>query len=1289
MKVRGFRIEPGEIEAVLRQHPDVREVLVMARTDGGDVRLVAYVVSGTAASAALRDFMKGRLPDYMVPAAFVMLDRLPLTPSGKVDRRALPAPDFGVGDAGFVALRTPTEEILAGMFEEVLAFGGVQASGSVGASADFFALGGHSLLATRLVTRVQETFGVDLPLRALFEAPTVGGLAEHVDALRRADLPVLAPIVPVDRDRPLPLSFAQERLWLLERIQGEYLLYNFSTMMRLGGAPDHGALERALGEVVRRHETLRTTFAETDAGLVQVVAPFAGFTLPVEDLAGLDEAGVRRNARDEAMRPYDLSAGPLFRARLLRVDGDGHLLQLCMHHIVTDGWSAGVMLRELSALYGAYRDGRPSPLPELPVQYADFAVWQREQLQGDVLDRQTAYWKARLAGAPALLELPTDHPRPAVQSYRGARERVDLSVELLERLAALGQREGATLYMVLLGAFQVLLSKYSGSDDVVVGSPIAGRTRREVEGLIGFFVNTLVLRTGLAGDPGFREVLRRVRETTLGAYEHQDLPFEKLVAELQPERSLSHAPLFQVMFTLDNADGPGAAAEGADAGDALAGAVMMNGGGSEVETARFDLMLTLSSHARGITGNLEYATDLFEASSIRRMIGHLERVLEQLADDADRPLSALTLLDAGERAQVVEGWNATDAEYPADATLHGLFEARAARTPDAVAVRSEDEALTYAELNARANRLAHHLAGLGVGPEARVGLCLERGLEMVVALLAVLKAGGAYVPVDPGYPADRIAYMLADSGVPVLLTQERLRGVLPETEARIVAVDTLNTAAERAENPCVAVTPANLAYVIYTSGSTGRPKGVMNAHGGVVNRLAWMQAEYGLGADDVVLQKTPFSFDVSVWEFFWPLQQGAQLVMARPDGHRDPAYLQEVIERRGVTTLHFVPSMLQTFVETADADRCATLARVICSGEALPPSLVERFHARFPASAALHNLYGPTEAAVDVSYWACGRDGADVVPIGRPVWNTRLYVLDAAFQPVPAGVPGELYIGGVQVARGYLNRPELTAGRFVPDPFAASGARLYRTGDRARWRADGALEYLGRLDEQVKIRGFRIELGEIEAALRTFDGVTDAAVVAREDAPGEKRLVAYLVGDADAEALRAHLGRGLPDYMVPAAFVALETLPLTPNGKLDRKALPAPEFGSAEERYVAPRTPTEATLAGIWAEVLRLERVGVQDNFFELGGHSLLATRIITRIRETFGVELPLRAFFEVRTVAALAAEVDAAARTDAPAPAIVAEARVEEVLAGVDEMSEEELDRLLSNLSMEEEQGS
>jgi amino acid adenylation domain-containing protein len=1274
VKIRGFRIEPGEIEAVLSAHPDVREARVIVGDDAsGEQRLVAYVV-GAVEADALRAHLRQSLPEYMVPAAFVGLEALPLTPNGKLDVRALPAPELASAEDRYVAPRTPAEEVLAEIWAEVLRLE------RVGVNDNFFELGGHSLLAIRVVSRVRAVFGVELPLRALFEGPTVAELAVRVEEMRRAELPLLPPVVPTERTGAPPLSFAQERLWFIDRLEPGSTAYNMAWPLRLRGAPDVGALERAVGEIVRRHESLRTTFAEVDGSPVQVIAPFAGFALPVEDLSALGdadrEAAVRRRAGEVAGQAYDLSAGPLFQASLLRLGTEDHALLLGMHHIVTDGWSTGVFFREFSALYEAYREGHASPLPELAVQYADYAVWQREQLEGEALDRQLAYWTERLAGAPELLELPTDHPRPAVQTYRGASVPFQLSLELLERLQALGRGEGATLYMTLLSAFQVLLSKYGGGEDIVVGSPIAGRTRREVEELIGFFVNTLVLRTDLSGDPSFRELLGRVREVTLGAYEHQEVPFEKLVAELQPERSLSHAPLFQVSFTVQNAGGGGGTLPG----------LSVSGVGADMEIAKFDLSLTLSATPQGLHGELNYATDLFERGTVERMLGHLARVLEQVAADADVRLSRLELLGEAERGLVLEAWNRTAAEVPADLCIHQLFEAQADRTPDSVAVRFEADSLTYAELNARANRLAHHLRGRGVGAEVRVGVLMERSLEMVVSLLAVLKAGGAYVPLDPGLPAERLAYMLEDSGVAVLLTQQRLRGIVPAADVPALEVDAAwdSVVRESAENLAPVVTPSNVAYVIYTSGSTGRPKGVMNAHRGVVNRLVWMQAQFGIGADDVVLQKTPFGFDVSVWEFFWPLQQGARLVMARPDGHRDPLYLQEVIEREGVTTLHFVPSMLQPFVEAVEDGGCASLRHVVCSGEALPPALVRRFYDRFAGPVVLTNLYGPTEAAVDVSWWTCPRDpSAGVVPIGRPVWNTALYVLDAALEPVPVGVPGELYIGGVQVARGYQGRAAMTAERFVPDPFAAEGgARLYRTGDRARWRADGAIEYLGRLDFQVKVRGFRIELGEIEAALRQADGVRDCTVVVRDDA-GDRRLVAYVVGDAEAEALRAHLRQGLPEYMVPSAFVPMGALPLTANGKLDRKALPAPEGDAyARRSYEAPLGEVEAALAEIWAEVLGVERVGRWDHFFELGGHSLLAIKLIGQMRRA-GLHTDVRALFTTPVLAELALAVGgASAEMEIPANGIPegCGAITPEMLPLV-ELAQEEIGRIVAEV--------
>ncbi|MFL5382886.1 MAG: non-ribosomal peptide synthetase, partial [Longimicrobiaceae bacterium] len=1072
---------------------------------------------------------------------------------------------------------------------------------------------------------------------------------------RRAGAPALPPVVPVERTGALPLSFAQERLWFIDRLEPGSAVYNIPVARRLAGALDEAALERALGEIVRRHETLRTVFREVDGSPVQVIAPFDGFALPVEDLSGLGEAdreaAVRRRAGEEARRAFDLSAGPLFQAGLLRLGEEDHVLLLSMHHVVSDGWSMGVLFRELSALYAAYREGGESPLPEPEVQYADYAVWQREQLEGEVLDRQLAYWRERLARAPELLELPTDRPRPAEQTFRGAHERIELPGELMGRLRALGRSEGATLYMVLLGAFQVLLSKYSGSEDIVVGSPIAGRTRKEVEELIGFFVNTLVLRTDVGGDPGFREVLRRAREATLGAYENQEVPFEKLVAELQPVRSLGHSPLFQVMFSLD--DAPGA--------DSVLPGLVTKYVGAEIETAKFDLSLGLAEVPGGGRGSLSYNTDLFDRATAERMARHLERVLERVAAEPDARLSELDLLDGAERRLVVEEWNATRAPHPAGLCIHQLVEAQVERTPDAVAVVFEGETLTYRELNERANRLARHLRRLGVGPEARVAVCLERGPEMVVSVLATLKAGGAYVPLDPAYPAERLAFMLADSAAAVLLTEEGPRGTFPvPAGTRVVCPAVAET--ESGEDLEGGAKPGSLAYVIYTSGSTGTPRGVAVEHRALVNYVAHAAAEFAIRAGDRVLQFASISFDPAAEEIFATLVSGATLVLRTEEMLETPGSFWEACGRWGVSVMDLPTAVwhhLSPHLDDRPEALPESLRLVVIGGEAALPERVRAWQAAAGGRVRLLNSYGPTETTIGVTLWEAPESGGvSRVPIGRPVANTRCYVLNAAMRPAAVGVPGELYVGGAQVARGYLDRPAATAERFVPDPFSGvPGARLYRTGDRVRWRTEttrGVLEYLGRLDAQVKVRGFRIELGEIEGALRRREGVADCVVVAREEVPGEKRLVAYVVGDVEAGALREHLGRELPEYMVPAAFVPLERLPLTPNGKLDRKALPAPE-GDAYARgsYEAPLEEVEAALAEIWAEVLGVERVGRWDHFFELGGHSLLAIKLIERMRRV-GLYMEVRALFTTPVLAELALAVGRASlEVKVPANAI------------------------------------
>jgi amino acid adenylation domain-containing protein len=1235
VKIRGFRIEVGEIEAALRAHEAVTDCVVVARQDAGDShgagerRLVAYVVADADADA-LRAHLRRTLPDYMVPGAFVRLDALPLTPNGKLDRRALPEPDYAGGE--HVAPRTPVEEVLAGIWAEVL---GLE---RVGADANFFELGGHSLLATRVISRVRAVFGVEPTVRTLFEAPTLAELAEAVEALRRADLPQLPPVVPVQRGEALPLSFAQERLWLIDRLQHGGAVYNVPAGVRLHGALDASALERALGEIVRRHDALRTTFPEREGAPVQHVAPFTGWTLPAEDLSALDaarrDAAVRERAAEDAARPFDLAAGPLFRAQLLRLTDDDHVLLLNMHHVVTDAWSLGVLFRELSALYEAFREGRASPLPALAVQYADYAVWEREQLRGAALEQHLAYWRARLAGAPALLELPSDHSRPPVATYRGAHVPIDLPASLLERLEALGRGEGASLFMVLLGAFSALLSKYSGSEDVVLGSPAAGRTRREVEGLIGFFVNTLVLRTELDGDPSFREVLRRVRTATLGAYEHGELPFEKLVAELQPERSLGHSPLFQVLFALQNADLSGAE---------LAG-LRMEGVEVDVDTTKFDLELHLMAHPGGLGGVLTYATDLFERGTVERMAAHLTRVLEQVAGDAELRLSALALVDEGERRQL-DAWAGTDAPVPADACIHGLVEAQAARTPDAVALVHETESVTYAQLNARANRVAHHLRGLGVGPETRVGICLPRGVEMVAAILGVLKSGAAYVPLDPAYPPERLSFMAADSGMTVLVTVDALRGVLPVGDGvRIVRLDTDAQAIAAAEdtNPRGGAHPRSLAYLIYTSGSTGVPKGVAIEHANAVAMLAWGAEVWSAEELSGMMAATSVCFDISVYEIFLPLSRGGRVILME-----NALALPESAAADQVRLVNTVPSAIAALL--AGGGIPSGVRTVNLAGELLRQELVDAVYAR--GVERVYDLYGPSEDTTYSTYALRAPGGAP--SIGRTISNTRGFIVDAGLRLVPAGVAGELCLSGKGLARGYLGRPGLTAEKWIPDPFAAEpGGRIYRTGDRVRWRADGTLQYLGRMDQQVKVRGFRVEPGEIEAALRRHPGIADCAVVARVDETGDRRLAAYVVGEATPEALRAHLRGTLPEYMVPGAFVRLDALPLTPSGKIDRKVLPAPDFASAEahaDPVPEVRTPVEEVLAGIWEDVLRVEHVAGDDNFFQLGGHSLLATVVLARIQEVFGVRLPLSALFKAPTAAELAAEVETLRRAGLP----------------------------------------
>lgn len=1340
--------------------------------------------------------------------------------------------------------------------------------------------------------------------------------------------------------KDLPLSFAQQRLWLLDQLDPGNPAYVLPKFARLSGNVDLDVLTQALGEIVRRHESLRTTFPVREGQPQQLIAsPVTPFPLPLLDIQSLPpalrEAEAQRLAQEEAVRPFDLAAGPLVRGRVLRLGAGEHILLLAMHHIVSDGWSMGVLMRELGRLYEAFSVGAASPLAELPIQYADYALWQRQWLRGEVLAEQLDYWSAQLREAPSKLELPLDHPRPSLQGWRGASHYLHLDRQPTDTLKGLSRDHGVTLFMTLCAAFKVLLYRYSGQTDLVVGTPIAGRTRSEVEGLIGFFINTLPLRTRLDPQQSFTALLGQEREVCLGAYAHQDLPFEKLVEELQPERSLSHTPLYQVAFALQNMPLEPLEIQGVDVGR-----VHIEG-----NTTKFDLTLSLMEERGGaLAGSFQYNTDLFEVTTIERLGEHYLRLLQGIATDPGQRLYELPLLSAADRQQVLLEWNRTAKDYQRQC-LHEMFEQQVERTPEALAVVFEREQITYRVLNGRANQLAHYLRRLGVGPEALVGVCLERSLEMVVALLAVLKAGAAYVPLDPEYPRERLSFMMEDAQASVLLTMDGLERALPSHDTELIALDKdwPLIAKEGDHNPPLTVTTDNLAYIIYTSGSTGKPKGAMITHRGIHNRLLWMQEAYGLDETDRVLQKTPYSFDVSVWEFFWPLLTGARLVVARPGGHQDSGYLVSLIKEREITTIHFVPSMLQVFLDEPQCGNCQTLRRVICSGEALPLATQERFHAKMGAT--LYNLYGPTEVSVDVTHWRCqSGDSAWRIPIGKPISNTQIYLLDEYLQPAPIGAPSELCIGGEGLGRGYHRHPELTAEKFIPNAFSSeAGARLYRSGDLARFQPDGNIDFLGRLDHQVKVRGMRVELEEIEALLNEHPGVHEAVVVVREYGPGDQRLVAYLVPDSeqaftvrrlielekqhalsaadryelpngmtvahlnkgetdflyreifedqaysrhgirltegsvvfdvganiglfalfvaracrnpriyafepippvfrilqtnmilygldarlfdcglsdetrtdvftyyphlsivsgryadvteeqeviqsfllnqpqtdterplsdslldellserlksehftcqlktisevirqegievidllkidvekseadvllgiDAEDwpkirqivvevhdfegrlsrvtelltrhgfslrsdqddalkdtalynvyavrndllaasatespvsepgrkwcstneltrdVRSHLRERLPSYMVPDIYVVIEELPLSSNGKVDRRALPVPDENAlkAEKPYAPPRTATEEIIASIWAELLQVERVGIDDNFFELGGHSILATQSISRIRQLFQVELSLRVHFEAPTIAQLA----------------------------------------------------
>jgi amino acid adenylation domain-containing protein len=1310
LKIRGFRVEPGEVEAALASHGSVSESVIVAHADeAGEKSLVAYVVTRDGRALTddeLRDFLASRVPDYTMPSAFVTLDSLPLTPNGKVDRKQLPAPERTTAAREFVAPRDANEEMLAGLWADVLR------RERVGAEDNFFALGGHSLLAAQMVSRVRELFRVELPLRAVFEAPTVARLAARIRELRRtAEGLDTSPIEPAPRDSELPLSYAQQRLWFLDQLEPDSPFYNVPAAVRMEGALNVAALEQALNEVVRRHESLRTSFAEVEGRPAQVVTDGLTLSLPAVELSHLSEGErereTRRLAAEEARRPFDLTRAPLVRASLLRLKETEHVVLLTMHHVISDGWSMGVFVREMSALYVAFTEGQPSPLAPLKIQYADFAAWQRRPEQQRALEKQLAYWRRQLEGVPALIELPTDRPRPAVQTYEGARLHVALDAPLAERLRELSRREGATLFMTLLAAFQTLLYRYARQTDIVVGTPCAGRTRLETEKLIGCFVNTLVLRARMSDTQTFRELLARTREDVLAAYAHQDVPFEKLVEELRPARNLGHTPLFQVMFTLQNTPREAGELHGIKASVLEV----------DTATAKFDLELILTETEDGLAGVFEYNSHLFDAATIARLGEHFRTLVAGAVARPDTSVSELPLLTDDERAQLLVGWNGTRAEFPLGLCMHELFERQAGRTPHASAVLFEGGSLTYAELNRRANVAARRLVAAGVGPETVVALGARRGVAFVTSVLAVFKAGGAYLPLDPHQPPVRLRRVLRQSGSPLIVASSEFADAMrlslesradEETSDDIrpslfVMEDLLSDdAATEAETHNLArrSAPQNLAYVIYTSGSTGLPKGATVEQRGMVNHLFVKVQDLALAASDVVAQTASQYFDISVWQMLAPLVVGGAVRVYDDETARDATRLLEEVARDRVTVVETVPSLLRAAVEGMSAagggPELPSLRWMIVTGEALAPELCRQWLAAYPQVPML-NAYGPTECSDDVTHHVVASPPAAVValmPIGRAVQNMRLYVLGRRLELLPGGAVGEVCVAGTGVGRGYVNDPRRTAEVFVPDPFSTEpGGRLYQTGDLGRFLPDGSIEFLGRVDQQVKVRGFRIELGEIEAALAEHEAVRECVVVAREEAGGEKRLVAYVgarpdESPASVEELRRHLQQRVPGYMIPAAFVTLDSLPLTPNGKVDRERLPAPDASrdAGDTEYVAPRSETEAALAEVWSEVLGVERVGVNDNFFALGGHSLLAARVAARVRARFEVELPLRNLFETPDVASIARFVEEKREAKQPArvaPKIQARRRggknLQELLSKVSQLSDGEAGRLLA----------
>jgi amino acid adenylation domain-containing protein len=1261
VKIRGFRIELGEIETLLNQHPNLREAKVIAREDiPGDKRLVAYIIPNSVKgefnsleseiSYQIRDYLKQQLPDYMVPAAFVVLESFPLTNNGKVDYRALPTPNYTSARSNYIAPQNPIEKAIADIWSQVLKVD------NIGIDNNFFELGGHSLLATQVLSRIRQEFNQEIPIHLLFEFPTILEFSKHIGITKTTNNNLLIPILEPREQLEIPLSFAQQRLWFLDQLQPNKTAYNLVYTFKIQGLLHIAALEKSIADIIERHELLRTNFVAIDGQAIQIINDSwkNSFSLPVINLRSLSDEQLEREvltiAKQEVETPFNLAKDALFRVRLLQLSAEKFILIFNIHHIIFDGWSFGILFAELNAIYTAYCEGLTSPLTKLPIQYADFSLWQRKWLTDSNLESQFNYWKKQLSGILPILKLPIDRPRPRVQTYRGTTKTFVLSPELTASITSFAQKEGVTVFMTLLTAFKLLLCRYSGQEDVIVGTPIAGRNRREIEGLIGFFVNTLALQTNLAEHPSFRELLSRVRRVCLEAYTHQDVPFEQLVEVLQPERDSSHTPIFQVMFALQNAP---------------IGKLQLPNLNLEVleplvTTAKFDITLSMEERNGQLIGEWEYNTDLFDDWTMERMLKNFQVLLSEILTDPEQNIWKLPLLTESEKHQLLIAWNQNEVNINNARYIYQLFEDQVQKTPDAIAVVFENEEITYEELNKKANQVANYLRKLGISANKLVGLCLEPSLARIIGLLGILKAGGVYLPLDPVYPQERLRFMIEDSQVSILLTQKSLADKLFINSLQVVNLDAdwLHIAIESTNNLQSCISADNLAYIIYTSGSTGTPKGVLISHQAIAHHCQNVIQRYQLNSSDRILQFASLSFDVSLEQILTTLVVGATLIIADAKLLTPWEFHQKLIDC-SLTVVDIPPVYLTQWLQSLDEKTCFApinqLRLVICGGEALPAQTLKMWYNSPIKGVSLINAYGPTEATITAIAFTVPQNITAIesytnIPIGRPLPNRKVYILDPQKNLVPIGATGELYIGGESLAQGYLNRPELTNEKFIFHPL--ENTKLYKTGDLARYLPDGNIQFLGRIDNQVKIRGFRIELGEIETLLNQHPDLQEAKVLAREYIPGEQRLIAYIIPYSAKEEIdnqeitllqseishkvRDYLKHKLPDYMVPSAFVALESFPLTPNGKIDYNVLPAPDFSASQIKYIAPITHTQKILANIWSQILKVENIGIEDNFFELGGHSLLATVLVSRIRQTFNQEIPLSLLFEYPTISQL-----------------------------------------------------